>query len=156
MLWSKKSQLAQKNWFLSRDKNTTLPIDGYKRKRKTVYAKSWTNVFYGLRTKMLLSGFSRSYSAKDLKKGSKGSNPQSSFQRYTEADNEWLTRDATDEEIRQVVNQISPHKAPGSDSMHAVFYNKCYHIVGKNICLMIRAFFNMVICSGKLIEYTLD
>lgn len=58
----------------------------------------------------------------------------------TDIDNEWLTRDVTEEETRQIVNQINPLKALGPDDMHAIFYQKCWLIIGKNIRLMITIF----------------
>lgn len=56
------------------------------------------------------------------------------------SDNGWLTREATEDEIREVVNQMSPLNAPGSDSMHEIFYWKRGHIISKNICTVILAF----------------
>lgn len=57
--------------------------------------------------------------------------------RYFEDDNKWITRYATEEEIHQAVNQISPLKTLGSECMHAIFCKKCWHIIGKDICFMI-------------------
>lgn len=51
-------------------------------------------------------------------------------------DNEWLTRDATKDELRVAFNLVSPLKA----GMDAILYQKCRHIIGKNICCMIVAF----------------
>lgn len=39
----------------------------------------------------------------------------------TVSDNEWLTTDATEREVQQVVKQINPLKASGPDVMHAIF-----------------------------------
>lgn len=41
--------------------------------------------------------------------------------------------EAPEEELRQVVNQISHLKAPGLDGTHAIFDKKCWPLVGKNI-----------------------
>lgn len=58
----------------------------------------------------------------------------------TTLDNEQLTNMATDEEITQVVHQISPLKALEPDDMHAIFYRKYWYILRKSVCGMIRAF----------------
>lgn len=47
----------------------------------------------------------------------------------TDLDNERLIVEATDEEIYQAVTQTNPLKAPGPDGMHAIFYQKYWHIV---------------------------
>lgn len=39
--------------------------------------------------------------------------------------NAFLRREPTNEEIQEIVNQLSPLKASGSDGMHALFYQKC-------------------------------
>lgn len=44
---------------------------------------------------------------------------------------------ATDDEIFQIVHQISLFKALGSDGMHVVFYQQCWNIIIRNICGMI-------------------
>lgn len=38
--------------------------------------------------------------------------------------NEDLVRDISDEEIKNTVFQIGPHKAPGPDGFTAVFYHQ--------------------------------
>lgn len=40
------------------------------------------------------------------------------------ADNEYLTKEITEEEILGVVKQINPLKAPGLDELQAIFYKK--------------------------------
>lgn len=54
--------------------------------------------------------------------------------------NEWLSSMARDEEIIQIVHQISSLKAPDPDGMHAIFYGKCQDILRKNICGLVSAF----------------
>lgn len=68
-----------------------------------------------------------------------------------EADNKFLTKHVTDEEIFAIVKQMNPCKAPGPDGMRANFYQKCWNIVGKSVCNMVRSFFN----PGPLIGHTL-
>lgn len=40
----------------------------------------------------------------------------------------------TEEEVLLVVWGIAPAKAVGSDSMSALFYQKFWHIMGKDVC----------------------
>lgn len=55
------------------------------------------------------------------------------FPYVTEVDNEWLTMDASDEEIREIANQISPLKAPD--------WTVCMNSSTKNAgILMVRIF----------------
>lgn len=50
-----------------------------------------------------------------------------------EAGNIFLTGEATDEEIYQTVNQVSPLNALGLNGMHALFYQKRWHIHGRKL-----------------------
>lgn len=53
--------------------------------------------------------------------------------------------------ILQVVKQISHLKTPGLDGMHAIFYQKYWNILGKNIYCMIKAFLPMTTFLERLI-----
>lgn len=55
----------------------------------------------------------------------------------SDEDDEWLIRDAMEDEIRQAVTQILPLKNPSPSGMQAIFYQKCWPV---NICLMIKGF----------------
>ncbi|KAH1063910.1 hypothetical protein J1N35_028897 [Gossypium stocksii] len=55
-------------------------------------------------------------------------------------DNQILTVPYTTEEIRSVVFEIGPTKAPGEDGLPAIFYQKCWNIIGDDVtkfCLQI-------------------
>lgn len=43
---------------------------------------------------------------------------------FSDAENDWLTREITIEEVRQVVKQIGPFKACAPDGMHAILSKK--------------------------------
>lgn len=47
--------------------------------------------------------------------------------------NQWLLRPFTKEEIYDALSQMHPSKAPGPDGMHAIFYQKFWHIIGDDI-----------------------
>lgn len=49
-----------------------------------------------------------------------------------------LIRAAPDEEIFQVVYQISPLKTLGPDGMYVIFYQQCWNMLNRNVCGMIR------------------
>jgi len=53
--------------------------------------------------------------------------------RVTEAMNDELTRDYTEEEIKTALDSMRDLKAPGPDGMPALFYKKFWHIVGKDV-----------------------
>lgn len=59
---------------------------------------------------------------------------------------ESLLAPITNEEIKQVVLNLNPHKVPGSDGFGPIFYQKYWHIIGNEICIAIRSFFD----HGKL------
>lgn len=42
--------------------------------------------------------------------------------------NRELSRDSSKEEVLEALNQMKPCKAPGPDNMHALFYQKIWHI----------------------------
>lgn len=46
---------------------------------------------------------------------------------------EWWDQRFTNEEIRQVIDQMHPLKAPGPDGLPALFFQKFWHIVGRDI-----------------------
>lgn len=51
----------------------------------------------------------------------------------TDGMNEILDREPSGEEIKEALFQMHPNKAPGIDGMHALFFQKFWHIVGSDI-----------------------
>lgn len=51
-----------------------------------------------------------------------------------------LTNEVACKEILEAITN-SPLKALDSNRMNAAFYDKCWNIVGKNICKMVWSFF---------------
>lgn len=60
----------------------------------------------------------------------------------TEADNVFLTMDISDEEIYELVKQFHPLKAPGSDDMQVVLFQKSWIVIGKSVCHIVKSLFN--------------
>lgn len=73
-------------------------------------------------TKMLLCRFYERNSTRDLV-ATQNVIPLS--RDITEVDSERLTSYASDEEVKQTVNQIGPLKASDPNGVHVVFYYKC-------------------------------
>lgn len=51
----------------------------------------------------------------------------------TDEMNEILDMEPTNEEIKSVVFQMHPNKAPGPDGMHALFFQKLWDIIGTDV-----------------------
>lgn len=60
----------------------------------------------------------------------------------TESENEFLTKQDTDDEIFKAVKQINSLKAPGPNVMQAVFYQNV-GILSVGVCKMVKSFFNL-------------
>ena len=58
--------------------------------------------------------------------------------KVTETANATLSADPTGEEIRAALFQMHPNKAPGIDGMHALFYQRFWHIVGEDIINFVK------------------
>ena len=56
----------------------------------------------------------------------------------TEEMNTMLNTEPTSEEIKNALFQMHPNKAPGPDGMHALFFQKFWHIVGNDIIVFVR------------------
>ena len=50
---------------------------------------------------------------------------------------EFLSSEFTAEEVKVVLFQMGPTKAPGPDGMNALFYQKFWHVVGNNVVLAV-------------------
>ena len=59
----------------------------------------------------------------------------------SEKHREFLNRPVTHEEIKKTVFEMSPFKAPGTDGIHAGFYQKTWETVGNSICTFVKIFF---------------
>ena len=55
---------------------------------------------------------------------------------------EFLSSEFTAEEVKVALFQMGPTKAPRSDGMNALFYQKFWHVVGNNVVLAVLDFLN--------------
>jgi len=71
------------------------------------------------------------------------SNPSNALERVsrivTNQMNQLLTRPYNTEEIKEAPFQMHPIKAPGSDGMHALFFQEFWHIVGPDVVSFVKA-----------------
>ena len=49
-----------------------------------------------------------------------------------------LNNDPTNDEIYMALREMHPTKAPGPDEMHALFYKKCWDIVGPDVISFVK------------------
>lgn len=53
-----------------------------------------------------------------------------------------LTRQVTDEEIKEAVFQLGSLKSPGPDDLPGLFYQKFWDTVGHDVCSAVKCYFN--------------
>lgn len=70
-------------------------------------------------------------------------------------DNAFLKREVIEEEIWQTIHQIHHLKALGLDSMHAFFYERCWHIIGNTVIHAVKVFLAQGNMLRELIKHTL-
>ena len=68
--------------------------------------------------------------------------------RLTDEASKWLSRNVSNEEIKQVLHQMHPDKASGPDGYTASFFQSKWDIVGPDVCKAIHSFFN----SGRTLS----
>ncbi|KAM6583865.1 hypothetical protein CsatB_010867 [Cannabis sativa] len=66
--------------------------------------------------------------------------------KLNEGDNISFAECPTFQEVREVVFELHPLKAPGPDGLSGCFYRRYWDIVGKDVCSAVREFFQ----SGRL------
>ncbi|GKC91464.1 RNA-directed DNA polymerase, eukaryota, reverse transcriptase zinc-binding domain protein [Tanacetum coccineum] len=57
----------------------------------------------------------------------------------SQSEADWMTRQVTDEEIKQALFDIYDNKAP--DGFSSRFYKKAWEIIGKDVCAFVKEFF---------------
>lgn len=63
-------------------------------------------------------------------------------ERVSEDMNAYLTKDITEEEIKEAIFDIGPHRAPGPDGFPAVFYHQHWDVVKEDVIKEIKQFFS--------------
>lgn len=111
-------------------------------KDQILFGKLWTNIESGLRTKILFCIFFCNEFCKRFKRNLTVDPSQTVLlsRDIIVIDKEKLICEPTYDEILKVVNQIRLLRAPVPDGMHVIFYQKCWNILDRNSCGMIKAF----------------
>jgi len=63
-------------------------------------------------------------------------------ERVSTAMNMVLNAEPTAEEVIGALREMHPTKAPGPDGLHAIFYKKCWEIVGPNVISFVKKAWN--------------
>ena len=63
--------------------------------------------------------------------------------------NEELMRPYTKDEVFAALQQMHPCKAPGPNGMHAIFYQKFWHIIGDDVYKFVRS----ILCGISTLEH---
>ena len=66
--------------------------------------------------------------------------------------NEHLTKPFTPEDVKQAAFGITDLKAPGPDGLHAIFFKRCWHLIGEEITMELLA----AIQSGHIPDWWND
>ncbi|XP_023642406.1 uncharacterized protein LOC111831641 [Capsella rubella] len=63
-----------------------------------------------------------------------------------------LTREITEEEVKRALFSLHPTKTPGPDGMTALFYQKFWDVIKKDLTTLVKNFFTSGIFDGKINE----
>ncbi|KAL6188703.1 hypothetical protein ACLB2K_040094 [Fragaria x ananassa] len=70
--------------------------------------------------------------------------------KVTPAMNHDLLASYQDSEIKSALFQMHPSKAPGPDGMSPFFFQKYWHIVGRDVCIAVKSFLSSGVLPGDL------
>lgn len=72
--------------------------------------------------------------------------------RLSDDQNEMLTQEFTEEEVKKVIFSMHPDKSPGPDGMNPTFYQNFWNIIGKDVALACIRILSMGDVPRKLNE----
>lgn len=73
----------------------------------------------------------------------------------TQEFNDLLLRPYTKEDIFTTLSQMHPCKAPGPDGMHAIFYQRFWHIIGDEVFSFVSNILHNLLALGMLMALIL-
>jgi hypothetical protein len=62
--------------------------------------------------------------------------------RLTEEHKLWCSEDFTEHDVEEAINQMHPLKAPGPDGLPALFFQKFWHVVGRDVKNLVLGILN--------------
>lgn len=66
-----------------------------------------------------------------------------------------IERPVCNEEIREAMFSMGPFKAPGSDGLHAIFFQSQWDVIGTSVCNFVKKSSRIQVLSRKLTKLSL-